>query len=115
MKTVPAPDNESVPPLKIDRVLKKLLSERNVTAREVSRATGVPQSTLASLMSGKSSHKPEQILSIARYFGISMETLLFGFDEREPSLSEILTEDVFQGWVKVRIERAIPTKRKVSD
>ena len=51
-------------------------------------------------------------MKISYGFGISMEALLFGEDDRPPTLDQVLTEGVFEGWLKVKIERAIPNKRK---
>lgn len=106
------PDEFSMKKLRLKEVLKKLLADRGISARELSRATGVPQSNLSSLLSGRGTNKPEQIQAIAEYFGISMEFLLFGESQSTPTLQELLTEEVFEGWLKVKIERAIPQKKK---
>lgn len=98
--------------VKLKQTLEKLLKERGISARELSRQTAIPQSTINNFLSGKGSHKPEQILTLAKYFGTSMEYLLFGIDLRPPTLDEVFTEGLFEGWLKVKIERAIPSKRK---
>lgn len=99
---------------KLSKVLKALIENRDISARELSRATKVPQATITSFLSGRSSNKPEHLLAIATYFDVSLEYLLFGEDrEREPGLSELLTEGVFDGWLRVKIERAIPGKKKI--
>jgi len=93
-------------------MLAALMKERKITARELSRQTKVPPSTLSSLMAGGKPQKLDHILAIAEYFGTSMEFLLYGSDKRAPTLEELATEGVFEGWLKVKIERAIPDKRK---
>lgn len=98
--------------LKLHKVLKNLMSEKEISARELSRHTKVPPSTLSSLLAGGKPQKLEHILSLAEFFGTSMEALLYGVDRRLPTLEEVATEGVFEGWLKVKIERAIPTKRK---
>lgn len=98
--------------IKLKTTLEKLIRDRKISARELSRQTNIPQSTINNFLMGKGSHKPEQILAMAQYFGTSMEFLLFGEDSRPPTLDDVLTEEIFEGWLKVKIERAIPNKRK---
>jgi hypothetical protein len=53
------------------------------------------------------------VRTIARHFNVSMEYLLFGEDEALPrTVDELPLEDLFSGWLKVKVQRAIPTKRK---
>jgi len=99
--------------VKLDKTLSQLLSEHSLSAREVARKTGIPQSTFNNFLSGRGPHKPEQILAIAKYFNVSMELLLFGEDDRPPTLNDVLTEGLFEGWLKVKIERAIPNTKKI--
>lgn len=100
--------------LKLDIILKRLISEKGITLRQLAKETGVPQATLSSYLAKGGTSKPEHIHALAKFFGCSMEVLLFGQDTRSPSLDEVLTEGVFEGWLKVRIERAIPNQRKTS-
>ncbi|MEG1061643.1 MAG: helix-turn-helix transcriptional regulator [Oscillospiraceae bacterium] len=57
-----------------------LLAEKNVTAYQVFKATGVAQSSLSDWKSGKSKPKYEKMLLIAEYFGVSVDYLLTGED-----------------------------------
>jgi transcriptional regulator with XRE-family HTH domain len=88
------------------------MRQKPVSARALSKATGVPQSTVSHLLSGRSSQKPEHLLALARYFGVSLEYLIFGEDQQANQLESILTEEVFTGWLKVRVERVVPTKKR---
>lgn len=99
--------------IKLDKTLEKLLKENNISARELARQTGIPQSTLNNFLSGRGPHKPEQILAIAKHFSVSMELILFGEDDRPPTLNDVLTEGLFEGWLKVKIERAVPNAKKI--
>lgn len=99
--------------IKLKQTLDKLLKDKGISARELSRQTAIPQSTINNFLSGRSTHKPEQIRTLAKFFDTSMEYLLFGEDTRTPTLDEVFTEGLFEGWLKVKIERAIPNKRKV--
>jgi transcriptional regulator with XRE-family HTH domain len=95
-----------------DKQLKKLIADKGITLRALSRATAVPQSTLSSYLAGGAPAKPEHILALSEYFSVTMEFLLFNKKSKSPTLEELLTEDVFEGWLRVKIERAIPNKRK---
>ncbi len=99
--------------LKLRLTLKKFIEERKISLRDLAKRTGVPQPTLSSYLAGAGTGKPEHIRALAKFFGVSMEVLLFGVDDRPPTLEDVLTEEVFQGWLRVKIERAIPNKRKV--
>lgn len=101
-----------MPKLKLDTTLKGLMEAKGVSAREVSRACNIPQSTIMSYLSGRGTQSPEHILALSEYFSTSMEYLLFGKDRKLPTLEDVLTENLYEGWLKVKIERAIPTKRK---
>ncbi len=98
--------------VKLKTILEKLLKDKGISARELSRRTGIPQSTINNFLSGRGSHKPEQILTLSKYFGTTMEYLLFGEDTRQPSLDDVLTENIFDGWIKIRIEKAVKNQRR---
>jgi transcriptional regulator with XRE-family HTH domain len=98
--------------VRLQHVLAKLIKDKGMTVREVGRRCGVPQSTMNNFLAGRGPHKPEQVLAIAQFFGVSMEFLLFGEDLRPPTLDDVFTEGVFEGWLKIKVERAIPTKKK---
>lgn len=88
------------------------MKQRSVTTRALAKATGVPQSTVSAFCAGRSSQKPEHLLAMARFFGISLEHLIFGEDQQPATLESVLTEEVFSGWIKLRVERAIPNKKR---
>lgn len=98
---------------KLDKVLKALLKSQRIKASDLSKATGIPAATLSSLLNGGQTQKPEHLLALSQYFKVSIEFLLFGEDERRPTLDEVFTEGIFSGWLKVTIEKAIPDKRKI--
>jgi len=99
--------------IKLSHILKKLIQEKGISARDVAKGCRISQSTLTSILSGRSTN-PENLLSLSKFFGVSLEFLLTGNDGRPPTLDEVLTEGVFEGWLKVKIERAVPNKRKVT-
>lgn len=98
---------------KVSQVLKELLASRGLSARELSRATGIAQSTVASMLSAsKGQHRIEHLATLADYFGVTLDFLAFGEDGASPSWNDALTEGLYEGWLKVKIERAIPSATK---
>lgn len=85
--------------------LREMIKAKDVSVREVARVCGIPQSTIASYLSGRGSQSPEYILKLAEYFDTSMEHLLFGNDRNPTTLEHVLTEHIFDGWLKVKIEK----------
>lgn len=55
---------------------RRLLAKKGVTAADVSRATGITQSTFTNWKQGKSCPKVDKLIRIARYFDIPLEMLL---------------------------------------
>ena len=99
---------------KLAETLRKLIETRGITTRELSLRTKVPQSSISAICAGRSSHKHENLLVLANFFGVSLEYLIFGEDQR-PSLEKVLegalTESVYSGWLRVKIERVVPDKK----
>lgn len=93
---------------KTDKVLKDLMKKRGLSARALAKATGVPQSTLTAMLAGRHTHKPEHLRALAVHFGVSIDRLLFDEDFSSMTLDNLDTEQIFSGWLRVKIERAIP-------
>ena len=74
-------------------IFAELLKTYNVTRYQVSKATGVPQSSLSDWSKGKSKPKYENMKRIADYFGVSVEYLLGNEKQKTPATdSDGLTE-----------------------
>lgn len=64
-------------------VFERLLKERNVTASDVSKATGIARSNFTDWKKGRTTPKLEKIQKIADYFDVSIEYLMTG-EEKSP-------------------------------
>lgn len=96
--------------------LKRLLEGRGLSAKSLAKEIGVPPSTISSYLAGKkATYSPEHLAAISQYFEVTVDYLLFGKGLDVPSLNTIQTEDIFEGWLKVKIERAIPSKSLKKD
>ena len=54
----------------------ELLEKNNITAYQVSKETGIPQSVLSDWKRGRSKPKAEKLKILADYFGVSIEYFL---------------------------------------
>lgn len=61
----------------------KLLKAKGCSAYQVSKATGIAQSTLSDWKSGKSVPKADKIQKIADFFGVSAEYIMTGNEGEE--------------------------------
>ena len=83
-------------------IFSKLLHERNLTAYQVYKATGVPQSTLSDWKKGRYRPNAEKLLKIANFLGVTVEYLLTGDEEKRdfvnnnPELTESYLFDYWQ-------------------
>ena len=97
--------------IELSTVLKRLMTEKKISSVQLSRATDIPKSTIASYLSGKkAAYSPEHLVSLSSYFRVSVDYLLTSEDSDYALLNTLKTEGLFEGWLKVKIERAIPTK-----
>ena len=91
--------------IKIDRVLKHLMSEKGLTFKKLSKTSGVPESTLKTWSSGIEPKSLVPARKVARILGVSVEYLIFGQEDKKSiELSDLLTTQLFSGWCKVTIE-----------
>ncbi|MCI6812624.1 MAG: helix-turn-helix domain-containing protein [Lachnospiraceae bacterium] len=56
----------------------ELLIEKGITAYQVSKETGIPNSTLSDWKAGRSKPKTEKLKILADYFGVTIEYFLEG-------------------------------------
>ena len=54
----------------------ELLTKHNKTAYQVSKDTGIAQSTLSDWKSGRSQPKVDKLAILAKYFGVTLEYFL---------------------------------------
>lgn len=104
---------ERMSSVKFHKILKQLMESKKISSRALAKELKMPHSTLASYLTGKkASYSADHIGLIANYFKVSSDFLLFGKQNPLAALNELTTEGLFEGWLKVKIERAIPSKIK---
>lgn len=61
--------------------LKKLMIEREMTAADISRKTGITQAALSRYINGKRIPKINSVIKIAKALNVPIELLMKGVDE----------------------------------
>lgn len=64
-------------------IFAKLMKANGCTAYQVSKATGIAQSTLSDWKSGKSVPKADKLQKIADFFGVPVEYLMTGEENKD--------------------------------
>lgn len=77
---------------KMYEVFEELLQKFNVTTYQVSKATGISQSTFSNWKSRRNLIRGDKAKKIADYFGVSVEYLMTG-EERDSGDKYYLNED----------------------
>ena len=86
------------------------MKSRGISLRKLSSITGIKPSTLSGWSNGVSPRDLTEVLVCARFFGVSLERILFDEEPKQTDLENLLTEDVFNGYLKVSIQKVITTK-----
>ena len=89
--------------------LKKLMKGQNLTIRQLSEQTGVPEGTIKTYLRGAHPRNITDVRKIAKLFNVSLEHIFFGEEDAASpkTLEEIPLEEIYDGWVKIRLERAV--------
>lgn len=90
--------------LKISNVLKNLMSKDRHTITSISKATGIPKSTISEWLNNRSPN-PVHAAKVAKHLGISLHYLLFSEEDSEEPLHRFVKEDLFNGTFEINIKR----------
>jgi transcriptional regulator with XRE-family HTH domain len=94
--------------VKISLVLKHLMKSKKLTFKKLSQLSSVPESTIKTWSAGVEPKSLSHARKVARALDVSVEYLVFGESSVEaPSISELLTTQLFSGWCKVTIEMPV--------
>lgn len=81
------------------------------STRALARGAGVPQTTVNRLMNGGEPGNINHLIKLADFFECSLDQLL-GRRTGIEALDSILTEQLYSGWLHVRVTRAVPDSKK---
>lgn len=80
------------------------MKEHGDTLASISKATGVPKSTISEWLSNRSPNAV-QAVKVANHLGVSLHYLLFGKDDNQEPLQKIMKEDFFKGTFEITVKR----------
>lgn len=89
----------------IGKVFTEIIKKRRLTLKEISKATGVPATTLSEWQSNRTPKNPSQVREVAKFLGVSLHYLLFGEEDGFEPIQKILKEDIFQGTFEITVKR----------
>lgn len=91
--------------IKIGKNLREMMATSNHTLKQISKATGVPVSTLAEWSNNRSPKNLVHAQRVASFLGVSLHFLLFGEEDQQEPLVKLMKEDVFSGTFEINIKR----------
>lgn len=74
-------------------IFEQLLQKYGVTTYQVSKATGISQSTFSNWKSRRNLLSADKATLIANYFGVSLDYLMTGKEESKEKVSELTSRD----------------------
>ena len=90
--------------LRIGSVLKLLMLNERHTLTSISKATGIPKSTVSEWMNNRAPN-PVQAAKVAKHLGVSLHYLLFSEEDTEEPLIKLFKDDIFSGTFEINIKR----------
>jgi transcriptional regulator with XRE-family HTH domain len=91
--------------VKLPQVLRKMMEQQGIKAKELAKKVGLPYSTVASYLSGqKSTYDVSHLSRLADFFKVDIETLVFDKPAPKSNLNALPRQTIFSNWCKVTIE-----------
>jgi transcriptional regulator with XRE-family HTH domain len=91
--------------VKLPLVLKRLMDQQDIKAKELAKKVGLPYSTVASYLSGKkATYDVSHLSRLAEFFKVDLETLVFDKPSAKLNLNALPRTTVFSNWCRVTIE-----------
>lgn len=75
----------------INKILRRLLIENDMTAAQLARATGIAPQTINNWLGGQEPRKLNQLKKVADYFEITLDELVYGASSKAKE-QELLIE-----------------------
>jgi len=100
-------------PVSLSENLKKLMEEKGFSFNQLAKKSGVTASTIKTWAQGSQPRDLNQVRNVAKVLEVGFEYLVFGEETHNFStLEELLTENIFEGYLKVKVERVIKLQKK---
>jgi transcriptional regulator with XRE-family HTH domain len=90
--------------------LKAILKTQGLTSSSLSRACGIPNTTLSNWLSGQPPKNVLQLKTVAEFFDLTIEELTFGekpkqLSEPKSILKEFVEDEIYAGKYEVVLRR----------
>lgn len=99
-------------------ILERLLKERRITQKELSKAVSVSAKTVSEWVGkgGRIPRSPKQLKLLANFFGVSVHYLLFGEDDPQTVIENIFEKtDIHTGLYQITIKKVVPRSMKKNE
>lgn len=90
---------------KLPLVLKRILAERRLSQRQLSKDSGVSISTLNGMLAGKKAYSVENLLKISEVLSVSLDRLLKDQESDASGVEHASTHVVLDGYYRLRLEK----------
>ena len=108
-------------PAPFSKILRSLMSEKELTVRKAASMAGVSSSTINDWRSGAMPEDYSAVKRLAKGMGISFSLLLTGEEDSRdqallPSVTEVFADGgaLFDGYAKITIQRLVPRRTEKS-
>jgi len=100
--------------MQLRKTLKILMQKKGLTIKRLSIETGISESTIKTWLGGSNPRSMRDVLKVAKHLETTLEYLLFEEDSKlDPNnFNSLPLEELFHGWLRVKIERAVTIKKK---
>lgn len=93
--------------------LKKLMEENGFSFNQLAKKSGVTTSTIKTWAQGSQPRDLNHVRAVAKALEVGFEYLIFGEETHNfTTIEELLTENLFEGYLKVKVERVIKPQKK---
>lgn len=97
----------------LPKVLARILRERSMTQKQLSKLSGVSTSSINNMLTGRQNYKTANLISISDTLDVSLDTLLKGEVPKGFSLDSIGSTVVLDGAYRITLSKLeIPNKTK---
>lgn len=90
---------------KLPKVLKRILSERSLSQRQLAKMSGVPLSSVNGMLGGKKSYSTDNLIAVAEALGVSLDFLLRDAEGAGVTIESIPSTVVLDGAYRVTLSK----------
>lgn len=93
-----------------DNIKQLMLQQGHKNAKKLAKEVGIPYTTLHAVLNG-GQPTVKTLLALASYFNVTLDYMVHGKNTKPENMEDLLSEDIFEGFLKVKIEKIISIKK----